>query len=82
MTQEQYTIGGFTNDELKAAFNKVKPLPHWKDSIRSVVQPDALAVTVAAIAFYTATDTTVTIRSTGDYLIKAPGYQAGPAGDH
>jgi hypothetical protein len=82
------------NTQLVAAFALVTPKSHWKDAIEAVVRisvMEAAGLTIAdvtkSVAFYTATEAraeTITGEngSLWGYLVTAPGYRAGPAGDH
>jgi hypothetical protein len=86
---------GFTEQQLKSAFAKVKKPEDWKAEIKAPVAVKDLSVTVAAIRFYTATDPVITASVAvmgngydsskdpeGCYYIYSQGYRMGPAGDH
>lgn len=82
-------LGGYTEDQLQAAFKLVQPVTHWKDRICAVVPATERAVVSYAIEFYTSTRATfqeirdeTTGVPTGNLLVTADGYRAGPAGDH
>jgi hypothetical protein len=77
-----------------AAFALVAPKSHWKDAVYAVVSVSSMEASgltiydvTESIAFYTATEAK-TQAITGEngalwgYLVTAPGYRAGPAGDH
>ena len=74
-------LGGFTEDALSAAFDKVSNKDHWKGPIDCVVSLTAeeLVTTAHAIPFYTATGANFTALGDGKYHVTAPGYWAGPA---
>jgi hypothetical protein len=75
--------GGYSPDELCAAFNLVKNPNHWKDPISGDVKAELKEVVAAAIEFYTATVAEFSPSSFAGYVhVKAAGYRAGPAGDH
>ena len=81
--KERMPAVGFTQDELKAAFDKVADPRDWKNPVNSVVPVDFLAVTMLAVEFFTATKAEIrTVFPSGDVLIFAKGYRSGPAGDH
>lgn len=76
--------GGWTREELEAAFNAVQNPTHWKDPIHAWVANAEVEVTLDAIGFYTGTAGLIT-RIADDRrskFIEADGYRAGPAGDH
>ena len=81
METEQYTYRGFTESEIRVAMKRIEPMD-WKDPIKATVPSSALGVSLAAVAFYTATEATATKLPGGIYRLEAPGYRAGPAGDH
>jgi len=82
------------NTQLVAAFDLVAPKSHWKDAIEAVVRVsvmEAMGLTIfdvtKSVAFYTATEAMAQEISGENgalwgYLVTAPGYRAGPAGDH
>jgi hypothetical protein len=81
-------VGGYTIDELQAAFNRVRDARDWKAPIRATVGARAkhggidvalLAKIAAAVEFYTATKPTITIIGTTAH-VTAVGYRQGPAG--
>lgn len=63
----------------KALINFTLPLQEWRQrlAVLGVTQDEVLE----SIRYYTATGSTVMI-SDGQITITAPGYRAGPAGDH
>jgi hypothetical protein len=76
------------------AFDLVAPKSHWKDAIEAVVRVsvmEAAGLTIddvtQSVGFYTATEARTQVITGQDgsvwgYLVTAPGYRAGPAGDH
>lgn len=81
--KHQVVYKGFTKGELDAAFDAVKNPTDWRAAILARVAYEALAVTVAAIEFFTATEVSVSRDlSAGGYKVYSIGYRAGPAGDH
>lgn len=75
---------GFTEDELRAAFDKIANPDDWKDEIAVAMPGECVMLAVAAIEFYTATNPKVSlaIGSKMTYVVTSEGYRAGPAGDH
>ena len=73
---------GYEIAVLEAAFDEVCDRADWKAPIKSIVRSEDLAVTIAAIAFYTATSTSVDVSSYDRFVVNSVGYRAGPAGDH
>jgi len=75
-------LGGYTEEELKEAFEAVQDKDDWKAPIRALVAREDLPVTIKAIEHYTATS----VYFDGDYGnfvgIYSVGYRMGPAGDH
>jgi hypothetical protein len=69
---------------LKDAFDKVCDPKDWKAPIYKRIMRRDLDVTLAAIAFFTATSAEVVMDIPGrpDVLIESEGYRNGPAGDH
>ena len=83
MNGDNYEFMGFTEPELKEAFDKVIDPDDWRGPIHTVVHNDDLDVTEAAILFYTATEPEVRWLWTPDdrkWEIKSVGYRNGPAG--
>ena len=78
---EKFRYHGYTEAELQEAFKAVRG-PDWRDPINALIVADDLAVTQAAIVFYTATQPAAYQFLEGYYLVTATGYRAGPAGDH
>lgn len=75
--------------KLPASMAKSLAQVSWKDPIKTVLRPDdlqAAGVTAddikSAVLHYTATPATIQTMPSGALFIKAPGYRAGPAGDH
>ncbi len=75
-------FNGFTEAQLSAAFDAVSAPTHWKDPIESVIAEHHYPLTAAAVEFYTATKLSFVTLPTGRLAVTAPGYRAGPAGDH
>jgi hypothetical protein len=73
---------GYTQDELQAAFDKVKPDSHWKDPINATIRASDRDVVEAAIIHFTATEPKFTVEGAYTLRVRAAGYRAGPAGDH
>lgn len=72
---------GFTEQQLDAAFNKVADPRDWRNPIYEVVDRDVVAVTVAAIEFFTATTVRVKDLDWNDeFMVHSVGYRMGPAG--
>jgi len=75
-------IGGYTQEQLQAAFTAVADPADWRAEIVAWVRRDQLAVTIAAVEFYTATKMQV-LADDGDWFkLHSVGYRKGPAGDH
>jgi len=74
---------GFTQEELKTAFDLVADTRDWKAEIAAMVPGEWVLPVVAAIKFYTATVPEVKLNTaTMSYYITSEGYRRGPAGDH
>ena len=73
-------LGGYTEDELSAAFNLVAPTPNWKTAIRatfpSITPTKKRALITFAIGFYTGSEATWSKTAGGALLVTAPGYYA------
>jgi hypothetical protein len=67
---------------LDAAFLQVQPKAHWKDPIDAIIAAKDREIVAEAIEFFTATKASFEIRWDGRLHVTAPGYRAGPAGDH
>ena len=75
---------GFSQEELESAFRSVENSEHWKGVIHARITTEALKTVAVAIPYFTATEATFTYkpRSENDetpWVVKAPGYWAGPA---
>ncbi len=76
----QNIVCGFTQQQLKAAFEKVEDPANWKNPINASVKQADLAITMLAVEFFTATKVEIVqLMSNGSVVIHAPGYYAGPA---
>lgn len=74
---------GYSQWEMKQAFDRVCDPTDWKAPIRRCVPGHQLDVTLAAIAFFTATEPTADkFEWENWYVVESIGYRAGPAGDH
>lgn len=81
--QEAPIHRGFSKTQLDAAFAGVANRQDWKAQIAAVVEASALAATLAAIEFFTATTAKAeVIQNSGRYFVTSAGYRMGPAGDH
>ena len=66
---------GYTRDELKAAFEKVQDLDHWKNPIFTRIPIKDVDVTRAAIEFYVGDSPTVSRHPSGqDAYVESDGY--------
>lgn len=71
--------GGYTGEELNAAFDMVKDAGHWKNPIDAVIPRDQQDVVDKAIAWFTGTEASFYGHDDPEKLIvRAPGYFAGP----
>lgn len=73
--------------KLEQAFDRVKDPRDWKAPIAANVLSSQLDITCEAIANFTATVARFRLAGENDagqliYHVTAPGYRAGPAGDH
>jgi len=72
-------LGGYSEKELAAAFNKVAPKPNWKAAVAAVLpaetSPREIKKIVFAISFYTGSEATVRSYPNG-HVVTAPGYYA------
>lgn len=69
-------FAGYTERELAAAFDSVKPAGNWKnpiDIILTLTEEQREAVS-AAVAFYTGSETMFTDRDDGKVRVRAAGY--------
>jgi hypothetical protein len=75
---------GYSEQQLRNAFEQVHDPDDWKGPIRSAYDPKELStdLVIAAVAFYTGTDCRFTLTDRGHYVVRAAGYRRGPAGDH
>lgn len=76
---------GFTVGELRAAFDAVQGVKHWKDPISALVTQEALSKTINAIIFFTGTESKSTeqpmlVNGQKVYRVESVGYRNGPAG--
>lgn len=69
-------FAGFSQEQLTAAFDKVKDPENWKNPInRTVVLPESeWPVTHAAIAFFTGSEAVIFPRANGKARVRANGY--------
>jgi len=82
-------LGGYSEAELRLAFDRVCNASDWKAPIRNAVSATELAITLYAIEFFTATKAKArpisllcgVAGSVPGYVVEAAGYRAGPAGD-
>lgn len=73
--------GGFTDAEIKAGFDLVKPANHWKDPIDAIIDQDQQEIVAVAIAWFTACEAAFTKADNSTKVrVTAPGYFNGPAG--
>lgn len=71
--------GGYTQEELQAAFDKVKNPEHWKARINALLEPgEDMDVIDYAIRYFTGTECWWNTRKDGKIRVRAPGYWAGP----
>jgi hypothetical protein len=78
-------LGGYTEEELRSAFDAVADKEDWRNPIAALVTSDNLQITVYAINFYTANTTSVRRipnKFKNLFLLESDGYRLGPAGDH
>jgi hypothetical protein len=68
-------MGGFSKDELHAAFSLVEDKTDWKLPIDKTIDAEQLEVVARAIEFYTGSTCTITpIMGTDRIRVQAPGY--------
>jgi hypothetical protein len=79
----------YTQEQLEMAFNKVKPITHWKDPINRIIEAKDKDIIAAAIIHFTATEpvfseleNTNAVNKNLWLRVQADGYRMGPAGDH
>lgn len=84
MTMIKTPFGEYTYEQLEKAFDKVADPGDWKAPIYKRIMRSEVAITFAAVEFFTATMLIVTqdIPGRPDVTVQAMGYRAGPAGDH
>lgn len=75
-----YQQTGFTQSELRTAFEIVQNRSHWKGPIDALVFPDLREVVAAAVVHFTGTSATFARSSANPSALRvtAPGYWAGP----
>ncbi len=83
LMDQMLTYGGikYEQEELDAAFDKVKNPTHWKDPIEAVIDEADTAIVTAAIIHFTGTVPEFVFEGSQCYVV-ADGYRAGPCGDH
>ena len=75
------TYKGYTQAELKSAFDKIADPSDWKNPISAEMAGEEVTMAMAAIEFFTATTAEVAIDTTATrYTLTSPGYRIGPAG--
>lgn len=76
-------LTGFRQDQLAAAFDRVRDPRDWKAPIRAVIKPEQQAVVAQAVRWFTDTDPEFLSApdATGRLLVIAPGYRHGPTGN-
>lgn len=72
----------YTQEQLRAAFEKVQNAEHWKNPINSFCRDSEVAITAHAIRHFTGTEATFVPRGNGWVSVSAEGYRLGPCGDH
>jgi hypothetical protein len=73
--------GGFTDDQIKAAFDLVADPDHWKNPIDAIIDRGQQEVVAVAISWYTATPAEFEETDDPDKVrVIAEGYFNGPAG--
>ena len=75
-------MGGYTEEQLQDAFNKVKNPDDWKAPIKATVEvegPEEVELICFAVNFYTATPCDACDEPDGKATFTAPGYRRGPA---
>lgn len=91
MNAAEYRMtSGYGTAALKEAFDKVANAKDWKASISGICRGEEIAVTVAAIEFYTGTVATVRMGNMNTaeilgyipFVIESIGYRKGPCGDN
>ena len=71
---------GFTESELKEAFDSVSNPKDWRAAINAIILRERLEVVVAAIEFYTAAPIEVKKINKTHVQVISVGYRLGPAG--
>lgn len=76
-------LTGFRQDQLAAAFDRVRDPRDWKAPIRAVIKREQQTVVAEAVRWFTDTDPVFIPApdASGRLLVSAPGYRQGPAGD-
>jgi hypothetical protein len=77
----------FTQEQLEAAFKKVRNKEHWKNPVDAIIDAteDTELINEAVIHFTATTAEFAHIRcgpNKGKIHVKADGYRLGPAGDY
>jgi len=74
-------FGTFTRGQMQAAFDKVRDKDDWRAPIVAIIHESNLAVTRAAVQFFTGTLLTLKSKSDrGFCVVMATGFKNGPEG--
>lgn len=66
--------GGYSQEELEAAFNKVKNTEHWKNPVDAVIDAADMRVVSFAIPWFTSTQAIFETLGDGKLRVTADGY--------
>lgn len=66
--------GGYTQEALRAAFDKVADRRNWKNPIEAEIARDEFAITAEAVQFYTSSTLVIAEDRGATLLVKAAGY--------
>ena len=76
-------VNNWTQEELKAAFDRVCDSRDWKNPISAIVNAEDKALISDAIEFFTATKAEFrdVVNNDAKLFVQSVGYRMGPAGD-
>ena len=75
-------MGGYDEEQLKAAFKAVQNPDDWKAPIETIIEAteEEIDMVEFAITFYTASPPTISKQPDGRWYVASAGYRMGPAG--
>ncbi len=71
---------GFTREDLTEAFERVSHPDDWRGPIWSIIKPEEVDVTRAAVTFFVGAAPVIARMSPHHFVVVSDGYRNGPAG--